>query len=262
MGHHQDIHPVQRENPTEGSYRLYFRSGHYDKRYPGPNVTTWDKVLDLLPQGGHVIDYGCGNGRYLLRLRERAGHAAGYDINPAALEILTQRAVEMGWKDLKILGPDPEALAAHVRACGQADLILCLFGVLAHIEAREERLMVLRQMRRMLRRGTGHLLISVPNRRRRFRREQRKAGPKAKGLIRYTRVIDGTEVSLPYQLYDPAQLQAELAEAGFWIKSIEAESVLPENWLTSNATLRRIDTVLTRMCPAALGYGLIAVATP
>ncbi|MGZ2260169.1 class I SAM-dependent methyltransferase [Roseobacter sp. A03A-229] len=262
MGRHQDIRPAPPENPTEGSYRLYFRSGHYDRRYPNPNLSTWQRILELLPQGGHVIDYGCGNGRYLLRLRERAGVAAGFDINAAALEMLAERAVEMGWTDLKVLGPDADALAAHVRSRGPADLMLCLFGVLAHIEAREDRLAVLRQMRRLLRKDTGRLLISVPNRRRRFRREQRQAGPGAKGLIRYTRVMQGAEVTLPYQLYDPDRLQEELAEAGFWIQSIRAESVLPESVLTTYPTMRWLDSWLTRVCPAALGYGLIAVAVP
>ncbi len=262
MGRHDDIRQAPPRNPTEGSYGLYFRSGHYDRRYPNPNLSTWQRILELLPEGGHVIDYGCGSGRYLLRLQERAGAAAGFDINTAALELLSERASEMGWTDLKVLGPDLDALGAHVRSRGPADLVLCLFGVLAHIEAREDRLAVLRQIRRLLKGETGRLLISVPNRHRRFWREQRRAGAGARGLIRYTRVMQGTEVSLPYQLYGPAQLRDELAEAGFWIQSIRAESVLPESLLTTYASMRKLDHMLTRICPAALGYGLIAVAKP
>lgn len=262
MGKHENIHPAEPTDLTTRSYKLYFRSGHYDLRYPNPNITTWQRILDLLPQNGHVIDYGCGNGRYLLRLQGRAGVAAGFDISTAALEMLAERAVEMGWKDLRVLGPDPDALLAHVRTRGSADLVLCLFGVLAHIEARPDRIAALRQMRHLLKKDTGRLLISVPNKARRFRREQRQAGPGAKGLIRYTRRMQGADVTLPYQLYDTARLREELAEAGFWVSSIRAESVLPESLLTTHAPLRWLDSKLTRFCPAALGYGLIAAAVP
>lgn len=262
MGKHENITPPELKDLTTQSYLLYYRSGHYDRRYPNPNITTWRRILDLMPQGGHVIDYGCGNGRYLLRLQDRAGIAAGYDISRAALDMLAERAVEMGWKDLKVLGPDLDALTGHVRSRGQADLVLCLFGVLAHIEARADRIAALRQMRGLLKSDAGRLLISVPNKRRRFRREQRLAGPGAKGLIRYTRTMQGADVTLPYQLYDIARLREELAEAGFWVSTMRAESVLPESLLTTHAPLRWIDSYLTRFCPAALGYGLIAVAVP
>lgn len=262
MGRHKEIRAAAPQDLTTRSYLLYFRSGHYDRRYPNPNLSTWRRTLALLPQGGHVIDFGCGNGRYLLRLRERAGVAAGYDINTAALEMLAERAADMGWSDLRVLGPDVDALEAHVRSRGKADLVLCLFGVLAHIDTRAARISALRQMRRLLKPEGGHLLISVPNKARRFAREQRQAGPSAKGLIRYTRVMDGTEVTLPYQLYDTDLLREELSEAGFWVRSIHAESVLSESLLTTYVPLRWLDSLLTRLCPARLGYGLIAVAVP
>lgn len=262
MGRHKEIRPPEPVDMTTRSYLLYFRSGHYDRRYPNPNISTWRRILTLMPVGGHVIDFGCGSGRYLLRLQDRAGIAAGFDINTAALEMLANRAVELGWKDLRVLGPDADALTAHVRSRGQADLVLCLFGVLAHIEARPDRIAALRQMRSLLKKDSGRLLISVPNKARRFAREQRRAGPGAGGLIRYTRSMAGTQVTLPYQLYDSASLREELAEAGFWVSSISAESVLPESLLTTYAPLRWIDMMLTRLCPAALGYGLIAVAVP
>lgn len=262
MGQHEEIRAAAPQDLTTRSYLLYFRSGHYDRRYPNPNLSTWRRMLALLPPGGHVIDFGCGNGRYLLRLKGRAGVAAGFDINTAALEMLAARAAEMGWSDLQVLGPEVEALEAHVRAQGRADLVLCLFGVLAHIDDRAARIATLCQMRRLLKPETGRLLISVPNKARRFLREQRAAGAAAQGLIRYTRMMEGTEVTLPYQLYDPDRLRAELSEAGFRVDSLRAESVLPESLLTTHAPLRWIDSLLVRLCPARLGYGLIAVAVP
>ncbi|WP_298922118.1 class I SAM-dependent methyltransferase [uncultured Roseobacter sp.] len=262
MGHHREIPKPEPPDLTTRSYLLYFRSGHYDRRYPNPNISTWRRMLELLPEQGHVVDFGCGNGRYLLRLKDHVGQAAGFDINPVALEMLSARAKELAWPELSVLGPDPADLGTYTETHGQADLVLCLFGVLAHIEARSDRIIALRQMRRLLKPNEGRLLISVPNKARRFLAEQRVAGANAAGLIRYTRDMNGTKVTLPYQLFDPARLTAELAEAGFQIAKIRAESVLPESLLTTYAPLRWLDSLLTRMCPASLGYGLIAVAVP
>ncbi|MBW4706664.1 class I SAM-dependent methyltransferase [Roseobacter sp. YSTF-M11] len=262
MGRQSKIPEPDSPDLTTRSYLLYFGSGHYDRRYPNPNITTWRRILTLLPEQAHVVDFGCGNGRYLLRLKSKVKQAAGYDINPVALEMLSERAKELGWHDLSVLGPDPTSLATYVQQKGQADLVLCLFGVLAHIESRSDRIVALQQMHDLLKPTVGRLLISVPNKARRFLAEQKQAGSGAAGLIRYTRTMDGTRVTLPYQLFDPARLTAELAEAGFQIAMIRAESVLPESLLTTYAPLRWIDSILTRMCPASLGYGLIAVAVP
>jgi len=254
----RNLHPP---DPVASSYQLYFDSGCYDLRYPGPNRATWARILAHLPAGGHVIDYGCGSGRYLLRLQGRAGRAAVYDISSAALDLLRARAGAAGWHDLAILGPDPGDLDRHMAEHGPADLVLCLFGVLGHIETAAARQEALGRMRRALKPGTGRLLLSVPNRRRRFPREQTLAGAAAGGLVRYTRSLGAHSVTLPYQLYDPARLGAELSAAGFTLRGMHPESVLPESWLLNHAALRRLDGLLTPLCPAGLGYGILAVAS-
>ncbi|TCM86135.1 class I SAM-dependent methyltransferase [Rhodovulum steppense] len=244
------------------SYELYYDSGCYDRRYPGPNRATQRLVMDHLPPSGHVIDYGCGSGRYLLALRDRVGTAAGYDISPAAISLLRRKAAAFGWDDLAILGPDPADLDRHMAEFGPADVILCLFGVLGHIEEAAARQRALMQMRVLLRPGSGRLIVSVPNRLRRFRREQARAGIAARGLIHYRRVLGGTSVILPYQLYDPAGLADELGRAGFTLCEMRPESVLPESWLLHHPVLRGVERFLTPVCPARLGYGILAVAAP
>ncbi|TCP40173.1 transporter substrate-binding domain-containing protein [Rhodovulum marinum] len=109
---------------------------------------------------------GGDSGRHLLRLQGRAGRAAGYDISPGALNLLRARAGAAAWHDLAILGPDPGDLDRQLADCGPADLVLCLFGVLGHIETAPARQAALARMRHALKPGTGRLLISVPNRRR------------------------------------------------------------------------------------------------
>ncbi|WP_299919106.1 bifunctional 2-polyprenyl-6-hydroxyphenol methylase/3-demethylubiquinol 3-O-methyltransferase UbiG [uncultured Roseobacter sp.] len=244
------------------SYHAYFTSGHYDRRYPSPNKTTWQRICDIVSPSTHLVDFGCGSGRYLLRLQGKVAQAAGFDISPAAIALLKERAAQIGWDDLAILGPAPDALQNYIERVGEADVVLCLFGVLGHIEDAQVRHDALRQMHRALKPETGRLLISVPNMARRFFAEQRVAGPDAGGAIHYERRMDGTHVVLPYQLFDPARLCRELAAAGFELRSLKAESVLPESWLLNNALARWVDSVLTPFCPARWGYGIIALAVP
>ncbi len=250
------------ETGLSQSYRTYYTTGHYDRRYPRPNQTTLDRIRTHLTPQTHLIDFGCGNGRYLLAMHGHVARAAGFDISSDALDMLTARAADMGWDDLAILGPDPEALTTYRNAQGPVDVVLCLFGVLAHIDDPAIRAEKLKALHGLLKPSQGRLLLSLPNRRRRFLAEQREAGPDAEGRIRYRREMDGTSVDLPYQLFDPERLQAELTTAGFVLEDIRSESVFPENWLTNSAIWRALDRLLNPLCPARWGYGIWAVARP
>lgn len=243
---------------TQASYHLYFTSGLYDRRYPAPNQTMWRRIRALVSPDSAVLDFGCGSGRYLLRLRGEVARAIGFDVSPAALEALRTRGA--GWAELVVLGPDARALDRHIASQGQVDLALCLFGVLGHITEAKARAEALRRMHASLKPGSGRLLISVPNRARRFRAEQARSG--SLGPICYQRATeDGGLVVLNYQLFDPAMLAAELAAAGFRLHRIGCESVLPESWLLHYAALRWLDAALTPLCPARWGYGIYAEAS-
>lgn len=249
---------LQSDATTQASYHVYFTSGLYDQRYPAPNRTMWRRIRALVSPMSSVLDFGCGSGRYLLRLRGEVARAIGFDVSPAALDKLRARGA--GWTELVVLGPEPDALDAHLAAEGPVDLVICLFGVLGHITNPAARAQALHQMHTCLKPGSGRLLISVPNRARRFRAEQAKSG--SKGPIRYQRQIkEGGLVVLNYQLFDPAMLSAELTAAGFHLRHMGCESVLPESWLLHSAPLRWLDAVLTPLCPARWGYGIYAEAS-
>jgi SAM-dependent methyltransferase len=238
-------------------YDLYFASGTYDRRYPRPNPALLARARALLTPDAHVIDYGCGSGRYLVPLRPYLGRAAGFDICDTALGLLRARLADGAGAPVAVLGPDPTDLAAHVARHGRADLALCLFGVLAHVTPHAARAEVLARLRGLLRPG-GRLLVSVPNRHRRFAREQRAAAPG--GEILYRRDIEGGSISLPYQLFDPGSLAAELTAAGFAPEGVWAESVLPEAWLTGGGIARALDAGLMPLCPPRWGYGIVMQA--
>ncbi|MBU3030109.1 class I SAM-dependent methyltransferase [Paracoccus sp. XHP0099] len=219
------------------------------------------RLAQLLTPESSLLDFGCGSGRYLLSLQGRVGRAAGYDISPAALALLRARAAARGWDELSILGPETAALPQYVAQRGQVDLVLCLFGVLAHITSPVARAEALERMRLALKPGSGRLLLSVPNIRRRFRQEQRQMNGAAPGFVRYRRRINGGSVPLNYQLFDAERLRRELTEAGFLVRRLGCESVLPESWIVNGPAARHVDGILTPICPLRWCYGIYAEAS-
>ena len=248
-----------------GSYDRYISSGLYDRRYPRPNRRTLRKMKRSLPAGGRFLDVGAGTGRYTLPLLQVTGTSGiALDICPVARTTLAERFGEFVRAErLAIRGEDADALAAdHPQTF---DLALLAFGVLAHVAGRAERLRLLRAIRSMLK-ADGTLILSVPNARRRFRAEQRTSAPLVDagklepGDILYKRGQDDGEIQLFYHLYTLAEVRDDLAEAGFRVTNIGAESLLSERTVVSDPLTGWLDAVACRIAPASLGYDLLAVA--
>ena len=218
-----------------------------------------------LPAGGRFLDVGAGTGRYTLPLLQVTGTSGvALDICPVARTTLAERLGEFVRAErLAIRGEDADALAAdHPQAF---DLALLAFGVLAHVAGRAERLRLLRAIRSMLK-ADGTLILSVPNARRRFRAEQRSSAPPVDagklepGDILYKRGQDDGEIQLFYHLYTLAEVRDDLAEAGFRVTNVGAESLLSERTVVSDPLTGWLDAVACRIAPASLGYDLLAVA--
>ena len=248
-----------------GSYDRYISSGLYDRRYPRPNRRTLRKMKRCLPAGGRFLDVGAGTGRYTLPLLQVSGTSGvALDICPVARTTLAERLGEFVRAErLAIRGEDADALAAdHPQTF---DLALLAFGVLAHVAGRAERLRLLRAIRSMLK-ADGTLILSVPNARRRFRAEQRSSAPLVDagklepGDILYKRGQDDGEIQLFYHLYTLAEVRDDLAEAGFRVTNVGAESLLSERTVVSDPLTGWLDAMACRIAPASLGYDLLAVA--
>ena len=248
-----------------GSYDRYISSGLYDRRYPRPNRRTLRKMKRCLPAGGRFLDVGAGTGRYTLPLLQMTGTSCvALDICPVARTTLAERLGEFVRAErLVIRGEDADALAAdHPQAF---DLGLLAFGVLAHVAGRAERLRLLRAIRSMLK-ADGTLILSVPNARRRFRAEQRTSAPLVDAGkleprdILYKRGQDDGEIQLFYHLYTLAEVREDLAEAGFRITNVGAESLLSERTVVSDPLTGWLDAMACSIAPASLGYDLLAVA--
>ncbi|NWO04494.1 MAG: methyltransferase domain-containing protein [Alteromonadaceae bacterium] len=239
-------------------YQTYFASGHYDRRYPRPNRHVMSHAHNLMPSGGRVLDFGCGTGRYLIPLYRSARACLGFDVSSEALKTLNERLEALGCQSgVKLIGPELDALRESCEQVGGVDLSLCLFGVLAHVGDSRQRADILACLGQSLAPG-GRLLISVPNRRRRFLREQRCSD--GSGQISYTRDCQGSVLELSYQLYDADSLVEELEHAGYQVERLLPESILPESWLSNRPILAAVDHWLCRWLPAEWGYGLLAVA--
>lgn len=248
-------------NRNVSQYQHYFASGYYDQRYPRANLSVLALARKLLPPNGRVLDYGCGSGRYLLELCNQAAECIGFDICDAALARLRDNLSALGCANrITLLGPQETQLETYFQQHEPVDLALCLFGVLAHIATPQKRQEVLRKLAQSLDFAEGRLIISVPNRRRRFRKEQRNFH--GEDQIRYTRHIGGSALELSYRMYDSHSLTIELEQAGFEIEQLRAESFFPESWLGHSALLARLDHGLCRWLPANLGYGILAIARP
>jgi len=243
------------------AYDRYFASGRYDRRYPRPNPVVMRAVRRWAScRNPDLIDFGCGSGRYTLAFAPFCRSIVGYDVCATALSRAEQARGQRGAPaNVHFADPGVFSAACHRAAYGPADMALAIFGVIAHIENDDERTAALVELRRAVRAGSGRAVISVPNRRRRFRREQRRGDGDPTRVV-YERHLPAERIRLFYRLYDSSTLRRELEHAGFEVLAIMAESTLPERLVAGSALARLFERMLTPLVPADAGYGLLAVA--
>ena len=248
-------------------YDKYFSTGFYHLRYPDANKNTLHYIyteLQKLESGPkHILDFGCGSGRYLLPiLKNTQYNFTAYDICGTPLKLLNERLdIEDGHNRVSVLHGDLEQLTQHIEKEGKADLILLMFGVLSHVGDRATRLNLLRQLGTFLANESSRIILSVPNQLRRFTNNNGSYSPadKEPGNITYSRNFQGTELKFFYHLYTPETLVAELNEAGLMVHKICAESFFPESWVTSSDMVGMLDKAICKILPTCKGYGILAV---
>jgi len=253
------------------TYDHYFLSHGYRRRYPEPNAATLGYVLKHGAHGAsRILDFGCGNGRYAMALlAQTSAHLTAYDISAASLLEFEDTLKQTPYRErVTLVHGEMAALAAPAGY----DVVLMLFGVLSHLGDRASRLHTLRELRGQMR-ADSRLIVSVPSIYRRRPWELLRYGLERRlglaqppqdepGNIYFTRHIQGQSLRFFYHLYTVDDLRQELHAAGFALSDWQAESMLPEWWITQSTTLRGIDRVLSARLPAALGYGMRAVAIP
>lgn len=252
-------------------YDHYYTSHAYEKRYPKPNQSTLNFIFQHgAGKASQILDFGCGSGRYALPLLQSTqATITGFDISHAAIAELSKFTDHHpAAQRLRLFEGD----ANQLKDQGEYDLILLLFGVLSHVGDHDARLATLRLLRQLIR-PEGKLILSVPSifRRRPLELLEAKmkrltgrasATQKEPGNILFTRQIDKQALQFFYHLYSVTGLRTELAEAGFELTVVEPESLLPEWMITQSSLLGKLDQALLPILPAALGYGIRAVALP
>lgn len=233
-------------------YNRYFLSGTYTSRYPRANASTLQFSQDNITARSSLLDYGCGDGRYVLPLLSLYQHISitAFDIAKAPLEILHQKLVcvnEQARVTLIHTVSDLQNMPKH-------DVVLMLFGVLSHMTDKEERQTVLMNLCQQLKDETSKIIISVPNSARRFLSLQKQQHGSD---IHYARNIDGKDLTLRYHLYNVEALKDELEHAGLSIEQMQAESLLPESWVTRIPLIGWIDRQCCKLIPARWGYGIL-----
>ena len=252
-------------------YDRYYTSHEYEKRYPKPNQGTLHFLFDNgAKEAKDILDFGCGNGRYALPLLQQTNaRLTGFDISHAAIAELSRFLQNNPHAErMRLFDGDAQILNGQ----GDYDMVMLMFGVLSHVGDHTARLATLKQLRSLMR-PEGKLVLSVPSIFRRRPLElfaahwQRMTGKardtqKEPGNILFTRNIDKQAHQFFYHLYSVAGLRAELQEAGFTITTLSPESLLPEWMITQHDLLGKLDEALLPLLPAALGYGIRAVAVP
>ncbi|MFH2054287.1 MAG: methyltransferase domain-containing protein [bacterium] len=115
-------------------------------------------VAPLMPaMGGHLVDFGCGNGAQTALFVPLFDRVTGVDVEPAFLEAFRRRIDAEGWGDRVTAAALEGGRMPLPDGC--ADVVIS-FTVLEHVP---DEAAALAEMRRVLRPG-GCLIISVPNR--------------------------------------------------------------------------------------------------
>jgi SAM-dependent methyltransferase len=86
-----------------------------------PDSPSHARAREALPEGGSVLDVGCGGGRASMALLPRAGRVTGVDSGERMLERYAAAAASRGVEHAEILGTWPEAAPQ----APEADLVVC-----------------------------------------------------------------------------------------------------------------------------------------
>ncbi|MBI3588643.1 class I SAM-dependent methyltransferase [Candidatus Micrarchaeota archaeon] len=177
-------------------------------------ATVMKLFLPLIPKGAAVLDAGCGNGRNLIPIAQKAKFAWGIDTSQKMLEYCAKNVAEGK------LGKKTRLLKASVLkiplADDSLDAVVCI-SVLHHLRTESARFRALKEFGRVLRPG-GLFLISVWNERQ--RRFEGKVGEGAKGRNRTVKWKrrDGIVVRRFHHFFGENELAGLIRRAGLGVE--------------------------------------------
>ena len=235
------------------AYEEYYRTSMYDQRYPRPNSYVLRRIRAIVPAGGTLVDVGAGNGRYAIPLAGLGYRVLAVERSSEARTQLAARVEAAGVGERVALFRDAEDIG--LRDIATADAFLFLFGVLAHM-ASEERARLLHALS-VEAKADSLLVGSVPNRYRRFRKEQRANKISELGVAPrfcYVRELGGRRHVFEYSAYSPHELREELGSHGWRALQMSPETIFTERVATNHPRIASIEARVLGYLPAAIGY--------
>jgi 2-polyprenyl-3-methyl-5-hydroxy-6-metoxy-1,4-benzoquinol methylase len=156
-------------------------------------------VMNLTPSmGGKLLDVGCGNGEFMVRMRDLGWSVRGVDPDPAAAKQGRSQGLQIF---VGTVSDVPDSTRYDV---------ITLNHVIEHVS---DPIGLLRECRRRLRPGTGTLVITTPN-------------IKSLGHWWFKRYWRGLEVPRHLFLFSPAALSDCVIRAGLRLSTIRTETRL------------------------------------
>jgi SAM-dependent methyltransferase len=87
------------------------------------DITTFMRENNILNNDGHVLDLGCGPGRYITHFAKHSKHATGIDISPVAIEISNKVARDSGIKNVDFVQMDFHDIDKEIKWQKKFDLV-------------------------------------------------------------------------------------------------------------------------------------------
>lgn len=181
--------------------------------YAEARVEPWPDVMDFitdLPAGGLVLDVGCGHGRHSRPLALTGHRVVGIDLSRRLLSIARKStSSSKEFRPIAWVGADATALPFPEEIF---DAALCI-AVLHHLPSRDDRVLALSEMRRVLR-PEGEVFISVWSLDDPQIATRLGGRPKSPDVEIPWGLPDGTTVPRPYHLFREGELERLVIESG------------------------------------------------
>ncbi len=111
----------------------------------------------MLPEGGKVLDIGCGFGRHSLELARRGYQPIGIDFSPAMIEAARISAVKANLQiEFEVMD------ARHLTFAQIFDGAICLFTTLGQVSEDQNNFALLKQVAQVLKPG-ARLIVEIPH---------------------------------------------------------------------------------------------------